>query len=263
MPELLSQADVRPARGLPFCYLCGQPFANRRDNHPDHVPPAALFAVNDRNFPLKVAAHVGCNREQSATDEVIGQLIAVIHGKHPRPENNKLQSEVFETAESDSPFLAFVNTGLVGQIARWVRGFHAALYREFLPVETPCAIHPPFPSGRVEQDGFTIDKILVQHPVFVSVIKKNRAAGRLDRIVCYNSRCVYESVWVQMDQGPWACAFALRLYDWTALADSAHFEQRGCVGWYRPLAGPPPSATRWTTVEVPFSNVQPLDPFGV
>ncbi len=262
MPELLTQADVRPARHLPFCYLCGKPIPSRHDNHPDHVPPEAIFEVADRNFPLKVAAHLHCNRNLSDADEVIGQLIAVIHGKHPRPDRTKLRYEVFKIAESEVPFLAIPDTGLPGQVARWVRGFHAALYHEFMPVETRWDAQLPFPSGRVEQDGYTIDKVLPQHPLFVELIKKNRAAGRLDRVVCNNGKCHYECVWIQMDDGARACVFALRLYDWSALADSAHFERRGCVGWYQPAAGPPPSGTTWTTLDVPFSNRHPLDPFG-
>jgi hypothetical protein len=66
------------------------------------VPPKTLFAVTDRNFPLKVGAHLHCNRRQSGDDEVIGQLIAVIHGTHPKLQKGKLKTEIFKIPESSS-----------------------------------------------------------------------------------------------------------------------------------------------------------------
>ena len=136
MPVLLTQATIRPARNLTFCYLCGQTFKNKKENHPDHVPPEAIFAKEDQNFPLKVASHRTCNNPLSRNDEVIGQLIAVIHGKLPTLENTKLNLQTFTVDIESEPILGIKNTDLVGQIWRWIRGFHAALYCEFLPIDT-------------------------------------------------------------------------------------------------------------------------------
>jgi hypothetical protein len=260
MPELYTQASIRPARDLPFCYLCGEPIG-AGENSPDHVPPRAIFAMSDRDFPLKVAAHTACNNPQSEQDEIIGQLVAVIHGKHPEPERARLDPHLFKTPDSETPFLAFIGTNVVGQIWRWVRGFHAALYSEFLPEDTRTAVHSPFPSGIAEDDGFTIEKIKGQQYLFVWILKKNRIAHRLDRVVCYNGKCVYECVWMRMDNGSWACVFGLEIYKWTELADK-HFPTRGCVGLYQPLSGRPRRGTESTTIEFPFLNLEPLDPFG-
>ena len=260
MPALLTQASIRPARNLAFCYLCGQAFSTQKENHPDHVPPEAIFAQEDRNFPLKVASHRTCNNPQSKSDEVIGQLIAVIHGKQPNSENIRLNHQTFVVQNNNEPILAFINTDLIGQIWRWVRGFHAALYGEFLPFDTKMAIHPPFPCGKMQTDGFTIEKIKDQQYLFVEIIKKNRLAHCTDKIVCNNGKCNYECVWVQMDNGPWACIFALKIYDWIKLADK-HFSARGCVGWYQLKSGRPTNGTKWTTLQVPISNLEPLDPF--
>ena len=261
MTELLTQASVRPAQNLPFCYLCGQPFSNRADNHPDHIPPEAIFAKADRNFPLKVAAHRACNNPQSNQDEVIGQIIAVIHGIQPKPDNIRFKHNTFKLPNDNTPMLAFSDTNLVGQIWRWVRGFHAALYAEFLPENTKAEVHPPVPYGKKQTNGFTIDNIKDQQYLFVEIIKKNRIARHIDRIVCNNGQCIYECVWVQLDNGPWACVFALQIYNWTKLADK-HFPPRGCTGIYIPQSGRPANATKWITLEVPLSNLEPLNPFG-
>lgn len=262
MPSLTTQTSVRQAQELMFCYLCGDQFTNEAENHPDHVPPQSVFALPDRNFPLKVASHEGCNKAESPSDEVLGQLIAVIHHKHPEPKNAKLDLQVFEVRSSGETFLGVIGTDLKRQIARWVRGFHAALYQEFLPEQTLFAIHPPFPCGEVDQGGLSIEKVRVQHPLFVRLIKTNRLADRLDRIVCNNGKCVYECVWVLMDHGRWACVFALQIYDWVKLGDSTHFPRRGCVGWYQPKAGRPRAGTKYTRLIYPISNIHRLDPFG-
>ncbi len=241
--------------------MCGEPFSAQKENHPDHVPPKAIFAQEDRNIPLKVASHFECNNPQSKSDEVIGQLIAVIHGKRPRLENARLNHRTFVVQNNNKPILAFLNTDLKGQIWRWVRGFHAALYGEFLPLDTNRNIHPPFPCGKMQTDGVTIEKIQDQQYHFVEIIKKNRLAHHIDNIMCNNGKCVYECVWVQMDNGSWICIFALNIYDWIKLADK-HFSARGCVGFYQPKVGCPTNGTKWTPLEIPIVNLEPLDPFG-
>ncbi len=67
-----------------------------------------------------------------------------------------------------------------------------------------------------------------------------------------------------MDDGTWACIFALNIYDWKKLGGSIHHPQHGCVGFYMPESGKPQNATAGVarTLEIPFTNFDPLDPFG-
>jgi len=261
MPELLKQSDLRSARDLPFCYLCGQAFASRSDNHPDHVPPKAIFALKDRDFPLKVASHSKCNEAHSPTDEVLGQLIAVSHGQFPDDDKVAIEFRQYNVDEFATPFLGMVKTQFGNQIARWIRGFHSALYHEYLPINTPNAIHPPFPYGHLTDDGFVINDIEDQQYMFVKLIKKNRLAKRLDRIVCNNGKLQYECVWMKTDQGDWCCVFALQVYDWVQLADN-NFPRRGCVGWYQPVSGKPNYGTVASKLEFPYSNSDLLNAFA-
>ena len=106
-----------------------------------------------------------------------------------------------------------------------------------------------------------MEGILAQHPLFVQVIKKNRTARSIDRIVCCNSKCVYECVWEQTGDGQPVCIFALNLYDWTALADTDNYPKRGCVGMYMPASGRPAIATVGTRLEFPVPNFGEAGPF--
>ncbi len=112
MTEILTQKAARAAQKLPFCYLCGEPFddARGRQNHPDHIPPKELFATEDRNFPIKVAAHQSCNNRLSDTDEVIGQLVAVVHGKYAKPERLRLDFKVVVDQASGAEYLGATGT---------------------------------------------------------------------------------------------------------------------------------------------------------
>ena len=261
MPELLSQSDFRAVRRLPFCYLCGTSFSPVEKCTRDHIPPQSVFAKEDHNVPLILMTHYECNHEQKEYDEIIGQLVAVIHGRYPNERNLKLRADVVDMPDHDIPFLAIRGIRLHFVVWRWIRAFHAALYGEFLPDDTMLAFHSPMPQGKNNNGEYVITEHLKQHALFVSVIHRNRAACTLDRIVCNNSKCVYECAWDQLDNGRSICIFALQVYDWKRLGDSAHFASRGCVGLYRPVAGRPSNATRGTRLEFPLRGVDLLDPF--
>lgn len=262
MPELTTQVALRRVQSLPFCYLCGKDFSDKAEKTRDHIPPKSIFAPEDRRPTLILPAHLKCNEAQSCYDEIVGQLIAVLHGKHPSPENVRLNVGIVKTDNINGKFTGLVGTNLHNVIHRWLRAFHSALYRQYLPNETKNYLHTPFPSGSVDtQQQVKIEKILPQHSTFVEIIKRNRCAQRLDRIVCCNGKCVYECVWETTDNGEPMCIFALKLYDWCALADTEHFPRRGCVGMYMPVEGRPPNATTTTNLHFPFTNIDILDPF--
>lgn len=263
MPELRTQADFRGVRSLDFCYLCGKGFTGRYDKTRDHVPPRAIFAGDDREPALILPTHRCCNEGQSGYDEVIGQLVSVIHGKYPSPDNMRLDIRVMPTDDGGTPFLGFVGTNLHNVIRRWLRGFHSAIYREFLPDATKNYLHTPFPSGNInENNDVAMEGILEQQPLFVETIKKNRVAKTLDRVECCNGQCVYECVWETSDDGKPMCIFALRVYDWKRLAGTDRFPPRGCVGMYMPESGRPVGGTKSTCLQFSFENADKLDPFA-
>lgn len=256
--QLASQQDVRPARHLPFCYVCGGDFVTRRDNRPDHVPPKSIFADGDRNFPLKVAAHLSCNSDYSADDEIVGQIISVIHGRRTSKENLRAAVRAAEIVGRHES-VAVLNADLKGQIHRWVRGFHAALYGQFLSSITGFVVYPPWPLARaIADDTYVLEHVKKHQAELVGMIKQNRTAGCLDVIDCNNGKLRYECTWSINNGGP-ICAFALKLYDWENLGDG-NLSKRGCVGYYSAIK--PIRASFATDLIVPIQNQEPLDPFG-
>jgi hypothetical protein len=262
MPAIEDQRAIRDCRRLSFCYLCGKSFAPNSKATRDHVPPKAVFATEDRRVnPLILPVHDRCNKEQSVGDEVIGQLVSVLHCASGWPRTDKLKIGQVSRGEA-TPITFLTGPDLRPLIWRMVKGFHAALYGQPLLVAGKANVHMPFPEGkRLSGNRVSFNDVLPQQRVIAEEIKKNRLANRLDRVVCFNGKCVYECVWVSGDRGEPICMFALRLYDWEKLADTRMFPPRGCVGIYSPTSGKPASATRGTALFLPTGG-DVLDPFA-
>lgn len=188
----------------------------------------------------------------------------ILNRQYPKKKNIKIRTNIYQNINNSQPILALEGINLKGFIARCIKAFHAALYNDFFPDETPNWIDSPLLRGDLINGNVTLEQTLAQFPLFVEIIKKNRKAGRIDRLVCYNGKCVYECVWEQTDDGAWFCLFGLNIYDWKNLGDPIHHTRRGCVGFYMPKSGKPKTATKGIirVLEIPIRNFEPLDPFG-
>lgn len=261
MIQLVSQKELGKSQGLDFCHSCGRGFSQAEPRTKDHIPPESIFAKEHRNPPLILPAHDTCNQEHSVHDEVIGQLVAVARRQYPSPNRNRLKMKVYETDNSSEPMLGLIGTAIEQAIWSWVRGFHAALYREFLPADTRNTVHPPFWRANETGNVLRIKDSLSQESQFAERIRVNRLTQTLDRIETCSSKCCYECTWEKLDNGRAICVFALRLYDWEKLGDRS-LPQRGCTGCYQPLSGKPGRATSATSLEFQVSSDYPLDPFA-
>jgi hypothetical protein len=256
-----SQRAFREVQRLSFCYLCGGELTPTDDRNREHVPPSSIFAVVDRNVPLILPTHRGCNSGWSQHDEAIGQLVGVLHGRHV-PEATRLEFGAGHFADG-SQGVAVRGLDLRSVIRRCVRGFHAALYREPLVDTKSFSTCPPMPEARVEQGDGQYAQVADVLGNFVEELKRNRATGTLDRIVCRNGKCHYDCVWSRADDGKWLCIYGFDLYGWKGLGDDQHYEPRGCIGTYRLREGRVPDrATEATELVFTVENLAKLDPFG-
>ena len=270
MPSLTTQQDFRKVQKLPFCYLCGEQFKPDDNTNKDHMPPSSLFLDEDRDVPLILPTHVECNASEQVSDELLAQLIKLIHGWPLKPGHRPLDLTV--VWRGGKPVTLSRGWNIHAFIRRCVRGFHAALYGQWLPSDTWNVFHPPLRGAQLDAEtGQPTDKVqamlmtdagLGQHALFAQVLKQNRVAKNTDKVVCRNGKCIYECIWSHSDSGQPICIFGLKIYDWQQFGDVAGYRRRGCVGIYGPTAGRPVPATRATDLEFPFSNSDDLDPFA-
>ncbi|MBA3698316.1 MAG: hypothetical protein H0W78_05645 [Planctomycetes bacterium] len=266
MPTFATEHDLQRARGrIDRCYLCGNPLNDGRPNNRDHAPPRALFLEADRTSPLILPTHEACNGARSERDEIVGQLVHILHRRHPDPERDRRGLEAIPDQQGHiHAVLPARHLFFSGEIDRWVRACHATLYGVVLPRRgVQRNIHPPMPTSTFADDGTVLfDPVLPQVAKFVEVIRRNRMANTLDAITAWNDRFRYECIWVQADTSPWLCMWAMRVYDWERLGETWPTERRGCTGFYWSPDGKPRGATVGTVLNLSVSSAEPLDPFA-
>jgi hypothetical protein len=245
----------------------------RRKKNDDHVPPKNAFDVPDRTPPLILKTHVTCNSAHRTTDELIGQLVALQRNYvTPDPKNRLLKMEVYP-AQS---FGAVTNVNVIEAVWRYIRGFHAALYREAIAGAPQGTITTPFTRAQLVNNELVLEGPKKgQHFAIVQTIKNQRALGNGDRIVSNNGKLTYECVWVwagdvnavTSGQRPMiprrACFFALDIYAWKELGDVGQFPARGRAGaYFLPDGHAPVGASLCIEAAPVATNQDPWDPFG-
>lgn len=177
------------------------------------------------------------------------------------PNHNKLQVTLLGRLPDGNHSAAVTEIDVRAAIRRWVRGFHAALYREYLPADSTFATYPPLPEGMRVGDYGRFNPVPDVIAKFAEELKRNRAVKNLDGVVCRNRKCRYECVWRKADDGRWVCIYGLDLYNWSDLG-ARNQPPRGCVGCYRrPSGGVPSRASTATRLILNVDMTSPLDPF--
>lgn len=270
---LHTQRHFREVAELPFCYWCGSNFLPQDQANGDHVPPKNAFDIADRTPALILKTHVACNDGHKITDELIGQLVALQRDYvTPDPKNRRLKMEVYP----GQLFGSVTNVNVVEAVWRYVRGFHAALYREAIPGSPQGTITTPFTRAQLVDNELVIEgPKKEQHFAIVEAIKNQRALGNVDRIVSNNGKLTYECVWVWADDANAvaagrpimrrrACFFALDIYGWKALGDVGQLPARGCAGaYFLPDGHAPAGASLYIETAPAVANQDPWDPFAL
>jgi len=258
MVSLSTPKHFRTVQDLPFCYVCGKDFAPGDSWDRDHVPAKKAFHVRHRDPPLWLPTHETCNNDHSETDKKVAQLIGLRWGKVTS--DPRLEITWYGPGRA-----AITNLNIEAVVLRWVRAYHAALYREPLVLGSfHHAVITPFPTAPRTSIVPTIRPILPEHEAFVQTVKEQRVLRNLDSIVSNKGKLVYECVWTRFDASDrWLCVFALDFYNWKDLGRIPGQPMRGCAGYYS-LSGrvPPEAATRARGASILIPNLDTLDPFA-
>lgn len=260
MVILQTQKDLRTVQRLPFCYLCGDHLLEDDVTDGDHVPAKATFNARDREPALKLQTHKRCNANLSVDDKKLGQLIAL--RRRESPPSRRDQALRFM---SQRDMVAVTNLNIDAAVWRWIRGFHAALYREPLSAGARHTIRTPFPRADDVQGQLILQPLLEQHRLIVATLKRNRVWRNVDFIETNRGQLRYQCVWcLSDDDASWFCMFGVDIYDWKDLGSSTPLiPARGCAGIYQREDGSRPemaAVNRDSSTDV--ANDDPLDPFG-
>lgn len=245
--------------------MCGKPFTESDPPTRDHVPPRKIFLEEDRNWPLILPAHSECNSEYSFSDEQAKGLLTLLHPTDkPVPPHKTEQVGIVERGGKPTGVL-LKGLSLRRIVAKILRACHAALYREFLRNEdTNRAVLLPLPIFDPETGDVDKNELLPQHEMLCKVIKDNRNISNVDKIQAYNGKFCFEAVWGTLDNDDKSHfgVFAMDIYEWHNLANDVLGRPQGCCGMYRLKKSPiPENACIATSIELPYSYLEPLNPF--
>lgn len=267
MIDIRTQRQLQRLRRLGFCYLCGDQI-ERNETTRDHVVASRLILPQHRTPPLILPTHRSCNHKWAVSDGHMAELSRVLHGIQLDDDNLQLDYVIAVDPETNEEVGAASGVNIEHIVARWVQGFHAAMYGEYLPPigSTRFCISTPFPRGGIERDSGrpVFEPLQPVHVPLCRCIQANRAAGRIDRLSIYDGNVVYECVWDVVEQGgvskP-ACVFAIKFYNWEELGSTPITAPRGCVGLYVPQGSPPVSSARSSPIDTSMIQFDNFNPF--
>jgi len=259
---LTAQADLQRVReSIDFCYFCGKSLSEVDETDRDHVVPKNMFAKADRINPLILDSCRRCNHGWRVADSLLGEIFAR-HNDRKFDDRNKpkLTVQRFRRKSDGHEFDTVSGVNLRSIVQRLVRGFHAALYCEYLPENTMNDISIQFPAFDIESQEILEGLHPIHLPV-ASRLRVDRLAKSVDSIDVYNGKCQYICSWDRMDNGVSCCIFALRLYEWEKMADRLLAPNACCVGLYAPPSGRPKGAARSSGLISPIRSCPTLSPF--
>lgn len=258
--EISSQKQLRDHGTPEFCYLCGERLDGPSPINRDHCPPKGLFAPGDReNFPVILPTHERCNNAWKEADELIGIITDALHAR------NKSQ-DFSHTSRLHAKFVGFgeyqaasvSNLPLAPMAARIVRGMHALLYKEYLPVNTKSKFHIPLPEAGMDTGSMIAP--LEQTYIFSGVIRKALLSNTADVIRAYSGNFKYACTWEQFDNGQPFCVFCFDIYAFHALSPPISNFPRAFIGIYVPQSQPVVAA-RASGLEIVLTQNELLYPW--
>lgn len=259
--KIISQKQLRE-HGVPdFCYLCGEELEGSRLINRDHCPPKGLFAPRDReNFPIILRTHEECNSHWKEADELIGIVTDALHTRDKSQDHaytRRLRAEAVRIGKDLAASVS--NLPLAPMAARIVRGLHALLYKEFLPIDVRSKFHVPLPEVDLGSKRMVLP--LPQTFAFSEVIRKSLVSKTADVVRAYNGQFMYACTWTHLDDGRPFCIVAFDIYTFHQLSPSVRDFPKAFIGMYVPGRRPVGAATA-TSLEFELSRDELLYPLA-
>lgn len=220
MPIVIdNQQSLHEAReAVKFCYICGNRLRLDSDGRlescsDEHVLPISILRLgagvdHQDRFPVILDVHERCDRHiKSKNDNIIAAFnamhnIPVEQWGDRRPQ--QIRTLMLDTIRDQWGNLlpAVSATPLLEACREWVRGFHAVLYKTFVPPRPELfSIFPPTPSF----NRGAVDNVQIQDQTqfwnsirgFVDqVVDQARNADQLDTVQAWGGELAFEAVWL-------------------------------------------------------------------
>ncbi len=265
--RILSQKKMQDTRrSIAFCYLCGgdlSPCNKSGVQQPttgEHVIPRSLLGDVPKNqsetWAIKLDVHQKCEQfEKQQVDHWLKLLqeihIQPIHKRTKPGHFHNMPIRPSQIIQSQMRNAVPVFTGcseLFQGVWQWIRGLHAALYLQFLPVNIWYCSFPPVPACSSQHDGPTFEETETLSYLVLSSISLAESLDKWDGITAWNGtvqyRCVCWQCTAATEKLTWICFWTLsfpRLTEWSRQVLPAGSE-RPWHGCYASISRPKDSA---------------------
>jgi len=185
-------------------------------------------------------------------------LISLLHGASFSRKRQRFRAITADLGD-DQPFVGITGVEFNRIIWRWVRGFHAALYREPLQQDAFYGLTTPFPYADQVAGTLQFEELRPDQLEMALTLRQHMRYRMIDEVLSNAGKCRFVCTWLTFDDGRPFCLYGLRIYEWEKLADTKRFPPRGCFGVY--CAPTPVEATQGTKIILPSSSFTLFDPF--
>lgn len=239
--RILSQKEMRDARkGIVFCYLCGKDLPPRGERgRPkqvigEHVIPRSLLGGAPKGqregWAVELDVHRACEQSMKQNAD---HWLKLLQDMHTKPQSDWAKPGHLRNLPLHRSLLIHRPTGqavpgfsglgeLFEGVWRWIRGLHAALYREFLPSNVRHFPYPPVPAFSSQESGPTFEETETQSYLVRASIDLAESLGKWDGVTAWGGAARCRCVWWQCTSikgSPnWMCFWTLsfpRLEEWS------------------------------------------------
>lgn len=239
--RILSQKEMQDARQtIAFCYLCGKDLpprgepGRRKQLIGEHVIPRTLLGNAPESqaeaWAVVLDVHRAC---EESTKQRADHWLKLLQDMHVKPASEwakpghvrdmPIRPSLLIHPQTGTAVTTFTGLGdLFAGVWRWIRGLHAALYREFLLPDVWHFSYPPVPACSSQESGPTIEDTETQSHLIRSSIGLAESLGKWDGITAWGGAARYRCTWWQCaalkGKPNWICFWTLsfpRLEEWS------------------------------------------------
>ena len=234
MVRMNSQQEVQVAcRAVRFCYLCGKPLPARDSPgrsklvRTEHVIPSKLLgdqpADPAERWPVTLEVHVECDDRYKGRGDDLAKLLHRIsaYPEQRWPERKHVKRLGLNLLRIRSPLgghslPAFGNAQkALSAPWSWVRGIHAALYREYLAVNSRHTVLPPVPAFDASAGPTALLKAEELSVGIRTIVGYAVSKGRVDSLSAWGGQVSYQCMWFtswdENGAGVWQCVWQIVL----------------------------------------------------
>lgn len=232
-----------------FCYLCGRRLGADTNNDEDHIIPKGMVKHNKPTtgawLPM-LPVHGKCHDEIKRTDEdaVLLHEAFVSRGQVVRPEIRRTGIRLVASDIPGVDTIGIKGASMFAACKTWIQGFHAFLYREWLPPlfsEDKWRFISPGLTEGTEHDIQELEDCKAAAHLMLHAAKLN---GGYDGFRCWGDQVQYITTWPRQSvRGVQYCVWSLWLPGTEFYRAELNAPESPCwVGWY-PAGHRPASAS--------------------